>query len=50
MIVNYNAGPLLPECLELCLPQVGHVVVVDNASLDGSIDLLESHFKGSPQF
>jgi GT2 family glycosyltransferase len=49
VIVNYNAGPLLLECLERCLPQVGQVVVLDNASVDGSIDLLESHFKDCPQ-
>ena len=49
VIVNYNAGRLLLECLERCLPQVGQVVVVDNASLDCSIDLLESYFRGSSQ-
>ena len=49
VVVNYNAGSLLLECLKRCLSQVGHVVVVDNASIDGSIDLLEFHFKGSPQ-
>jgi GT2 family glycosyltransferase len=47
VIVNYNAGPLLLECLERCFPQVDQVVVVDNASVDSSIDLLESHFTGS---
>jgi GT2 family glycosyltransferase len=47
VIVNYNAGSLLLECLKLCLPQVGHVVVVDNASSDSSIDLVEIHFRGS---
>jgi len=49
VIVNYNAGPLLLECLNSCLSQVGQVVVVDNASVDGSIELLESHFKASSQ-
>jgi len=49
VIVNYSAGPLLLECLKRCLPQVGQVVVVDNASSECGIDLLESHFGGSLQ-
>lgn len=38
VIVNYNAGALLAECVEAALPQVGEVVIVDNASVDTSTD------------
>ena len=37
IIVNYNAGPLLIECVDSVLPQVDEVIVVDNASCDDSI-------------
>lgn len=42
IVVNYNAGALLTECIALCLQQAGEVIVVDNASSDQSIELLES--------
>lgn len=38
MIVNYNAGALLSECVEAALSQAGEVVVVDNASVDTSTE------------
>ena len=36
VIVNYNDGPRLGPLLDLLLDDIGHVVVVDNASSDGS--------------
>jgi GT2 family glycosyltransferase len=42
VIVNFNAGAFLTEALESVLRSalVAHVYVVDNASTDGSLDLL----------
>ncbi|GAB4262455.1 MAG: glycosyltransferase family 2 protein [Methylomicrobium sp.] len=42
IVVNYNAGPLLRRCAEalLACPLVAKVVVVDNASSDGSLSAL----------
>jgi GT2 family glycosyltransferase len=37
IVVNYNAGSLLTECLGSVLPQVDEVIVIDNASSDSSI-------------
>ncbi len=47
LIVNFNSGSLLGECLrhlhlQTCRP--ARVIVVDNASCDGSIDGLERHY------
>ncbi len=47
IIVNYNCGPLLRECLEHLWPQLQpdwEVFVVDNASTDGSVDGLDQFF------
>lgn len=42
IIVNYNAGPLLAEAIaSLLLQQVSRIIVVDNASTDGSLALAE---------
>ena len=38
VIVNYNAGQLLADCVGSALPQVDEVIVVDNASRDASMD------------
>jgi GT2 family glycosyltransferase len=40
VIVNHNAGSLLAECVASAAPQCDQVVVVDNASDDGSPDRL----------
>lgn len=40
IIVNYNAGSLLVDCIAAVLPQVAEVVVVDNGSQDDSIEQL----------
>lgn len=38
IIVNYNAGGFLAHCVASVLPEVsGRVIVVDNASVDGSV-------------
>jgi GT2 family glycosyltransferase len=42
--VNYNAGNFLIECVRAALPQVDEILVVDNASTDGSLDMLSHHF------
>ena len=38
LIVNWNAGPLLLRCVKAALATTAEVVVVDNASRDGSAD------------
>nr|WP_315187133.1 glycosyltransferase family 2 protein [uncultured Albidiferax sp.] len=38
VIVNYNAGSLLAECVGSALSQADEVLVVDNASRDASMD------------
>lgn len=48
VLVNYNAGPLIVECARLALQQCDEVVVVDNASADGSLALLESALADHP--
>jgi GT2 family glycosyltransferase len=49
LIVNYNTGALLWECLDSVWPQLpprSEVFVVDNASTDGSADGLEAAYSG----
>ncbi len=50
IVVNYNAGQLLAECLRAALPQADEVWVVDNASTDSSLDLCAQHFSTDPKF
>jgi GT2 family glycosyltransferase len=47
VVVNYNAGPLLVDCVRRALAQCEEVVVVDNASADNSIALLGQAFAGN---
>lgn len=43
VIVNHNGGELLRDCLnDLIAEQVDEIIVVDNASADGSAELLEA--------
>jgi GT2 family glycosyltransferase len=49
VVVNYNAGMILTECIGLGLEQGGEVIVVDNASSDSSIELLESNYANDPR-
>jgi len=44
IVVNYNAGALLIECIRAALLQAQQVVVVDNGSSDSSMDLLATEF------
>ena len=44
VIVNYNAGTVLADCLESVLPQVREVVVVDNASDPRSFEPVIARF------
>lgn len=47
VVVNYNAGKLLEPCISLCLQQAGDVILVDNASADGSMDEVTRRFRGN---
>jgi GT2 family glycosyltransferase len=49
VIVNYNAGILLFECVLKAMAQTGQIVVVDNASTDTSIVELRRRFPDSKQ-
>lgn len=44
LIVNYNAGSLLTNCVSTVLKQVQEVIIVDNASTDNSMAVLKSQF------
>jgi GT2 family glycosyltransferase len=49
IVVNYNGGGLVRECLDLLWPQLKagwEVFVVDNHSADGSADHLDASFAG----
>lgn len=48
VIVNYNAGNLLQACVAALLPQVAQVIVVDNASHDGSALACARHHAAQP--
>lgn len=49
IVVNYNAGILLTECIDFSLKQAGEVIVIDNASSDSSIKTLELAFGNDPR-
>lgn len=49
VVVNYNAGELLESCIDLCLQQAGNVILVDNASADGSVEGVARRFEGNPR-
>jgi GT2 family glycosyltransferase len=48
VVLNYNRKDLLKRCLDSLLPALGQepleVIVVDNASNDGSVAMLEGHY------
>lgn len=48
VVVNYNAGELLLRCIQNCMPQASEIFVVDNASVDGSLELMLNQFSGFP--
>lgn len=41
VIVSFNGGREILECISAILPQVGRVLIVDNGSLPNSLNLLE---------
>ena len=47
IIVNYNAGPLLNDCVKSAISADTEIIVVDNDSYDTSIDLLATRFPQS---
>jgi hypothetical protein len=51
VVVNYNAGPKLLDCVRALLDQsgLGRVWVMDNASRDGSIEALEGLAAAEPR-
>ena len=44
VIVNYNAGKILLECIASAQQQAGQIIVVDNASTDNSIAALKNAY------
>lgn len=49
VIVNFNAGPGLVDSVRAAIIDAHDVIVIDNASSDGSIELLESRFGDDPK-
>jgi len=49
VIVNYNAGLFLSDCVRAAMPQVSDVLVVDNASADTSLSLCSKQFADAPK-
>ena len=49
IVVNYNSGSMLAECVQSALPQVCEILVVDNASSDSSIEVCARQFADEPR-
>lgn len=49
IVVNYNAGEYLLQCVLTALAQVNEVLVVDNASMDNSLSLLLARLPDEPR-
>lgn len=48
IVVNYNSGSFLRDCIQSVLHEVDEALVIDNASTDSSLDQLISFFKNEP--
>ncbi len=49
VVVNYNAGPLLTECVRSALPQADEILAIDNASSDSSVEDCARQFADEPR-
>ena len=49
IVVNYNAGQLLKDCVRAALAQVSEILVVDNASSDSSVEGCARQFADEPR-
>jgi len=49
VIVNFNAGPGLVDAVRAAIVDAHEVVIVDNASSDGSLEMLDSVFGDDPK-
>lgn len=49
VIVNYNAGHYLTDCVTATLPQSERIIIIDNASTDNSLSLCEQHYPQNPK-
>jgi GT2 family glycosyltransferase len=49
IIVNYNAGKVLVDCISSVINQVHEIIVVDNASIDNSLQAVENVFADYPK-
>lgn len=49
IIVNYNAGPFLVDCVASAIEQCAEIIIVDNASSDASLLAVEKNFPAQPQ-
>lgn len=49
VIVNYNAGRLLTDCITAALPQASEILAIDNASSDASVEGCARQFADEPR-
>lgn len=49
VVVNYNAGPFLAECVGAALSHADEILVVDNASRDMSVEACARQFADEPR-